>query len=218
MANEVKYFVKKVGTDNRTKDLNLTSAMKKLKAWSDGLEKDAEDRLALAWEKDTEEKVWLPRKELFDRVVKRLDNASPGIDAFVSGVGDGILRIKTIEDLPEPPSWSGASPELSKMLDDLWREFPGDWQNWGIHVCRKIYGSSSWSQHSWNDAVDVGVGNDKQAGDDIHRWLNANENKYGGFCENIWWEVPSTGDATQDHRDHIHVSLGPCHTGTPPCA
>ncbi len=220
MPNETLWFVKEVGTDHRTKDLHLPQAIDRLKSWTSDLKLKDGELLALNWENNQwpKDAIWLPPDELYTRVRARLDKAAPGIDAFVKGTGKTIIRIKTIEDLPEPPQRVGASAQLAHFLDAAWQEFPGAWQNWGIHVCRKIYGSSSWSQHSWDDACDMGVGNDKKAGDEIHRWSVVNEKQFGGYCENIWWETPSTGDPTQDHRDHGHRSLAPCHKGTPPCA
>jgi hypothetical protein len=217
MTNQLLYFVKEVGTPDRTKDMHLPDAIKALKR------RVPDGDLWLSWDKN-EWQDPAPAKDVFARIAKRLDGAQPGIDAFVTddvsdpdGFPAVMWRIKTIEDIPEAPTWSGASPDLAKLLDAVWAEFPGEWQNWGIHVCRKIAGSSSWSQHSWDDAVDIGVGSDKAAGDDINRWLAANEKRFGGYCERLWW-LSNSGDATTEHRDHIHISLAPCHTGTPPCA
>jgi hypothetical protein len=218
MGNDILYFVKEVGTTHRTKDLHLPDAMSRLTSWTSDLPR-REDMLRLSWDDLwTPDDPWLLPDDLFKKVAERLKDAKPGVDAFIRGDGKQTIRIKTIQDLPEAPSWSGASQQLSNFLDAAWAEFPGGFQNWGIHLERKIYGSTLWSQHSWDDAVDMGVGNDKRTGDDIHRWSKSVERKHGGYCENIWWETPSTGDATQDHRDHGHRSLAPCHTGTPPGA
>ena len=217
MPNEVLYFVKEVGTPHRTKDLHLPEAMDRLRVWTGGIVK-ADGTLRLSWDDNwTAEDKWITSPDAYAMIRTRLEGAKPGIDAYLRGAGPKIIRIKAVEDLPEPPTWSGASTQLSALLDDVWREFPGMWQNWGIHVCRKIAGSASWSQHSWDDAVDFGVGNDKQAGDAINAWLGRNEHKYGGYCERLWW-LSNTGDATTEHRDHIHLSLAPCHHGVPPCS
>jgi hypothetical protein len=63
------------------------------------------------------------------------------------------------------------------------------------------------SQHNYDNALDIGVPVDSKLGDDIARWLKANRTKLR--LRNILWRVPN-------HHDHIHVDGEPSYCGTPP--
>ena len=77
----------------------------------------------------------------------------------------------------------------------------------GITNCRKISGSSTWSQHSWSNAADIYV-TDKALGDRIVADL------YDKFGEHVrymlWWR--------KNHYNHIHVDMWPYGYSVPPCA
>jgi hypothetical protein len=107
----------------------------------------------------------------------------------------------------------------------------------GVYNCRPIAGSSSWSQHSWGNAVDLfpklPIGDDAADRRRIaaavvaqakHRTL-ANRGRRLAVAEvidhsgrTIW--TPSQGwhPYTGTTGDHVHVSGAPLRTGTPPCA
>jgi hypothetical protein len=72
--------------------------------------------------------------------------------------------------------------------------------------CRRISGSSTWSQHSWANAADIFV--DKKTGDELAARLRE---RYGPWIATLlWWR--------KDHWDHIHVDMWPEGIFTPPCA
>ena len=94
-------------------------------------------------------------------------------------------------------------------------EFPdllfGQWN------CRKISGSTSWSQHSWGNGLDMTHQDYGYSTDPTHQayldsvaaWLDEE-----GEALSVWsylWR-------TTDHYDHIHVDFEPRGWGTPPCA
>ena len=79
--------------------------------------------------------------------------------------------------------------------------------NMGIYNCRKIAGSSSWSQHSWSNALDIGVPN-RDYGNQVNRWLEQRKGRLN-IEHKLWWVA--------DHYDHIHMDWFPNHTGVPPC-
>lgn len=83
----------------------------------------------------------------------------------------------------------------------------------GIYNCRKIAGSSTWSQHSWGNALDIGV-KDKATGDKVvkflHRQLRHTEQYRFNIEHCLWW--------VENHYDHVHIDFSPNYTGTPPCA
>lgn len=74
--------------------------------------------------------------------------------------------------------------------------------NLGVLVIKKISGSSVWSQHSYGNAVDIGVAN-MAVGDDVAAWA-----KRQAGVRNVLWRVP-------DHFDHVHVDFEPPWCGSP---
>lgn len=87
----------------------------------------------------------------------------------------------------------------------------------GVWNCRKISGSSAWSQHSWGNALDLrhedtgySTGAKNQAFlDDVHRWIKTYQWELS--VRVLLWRV-------RDHFDHIHMDGWPKGYGTPPCA
>lgn len=99
----------------------------------------------------------------------------------------------------------------------------------GAFNCRKISGSSTWSQHAYGNALDIGaplsadaegrldwngnpttgLGYDVRYGDEILVWLRANRERFG--LGTILWRV-------RRHYDHLHVEGSPKLRGLPPCA
>jgi len=86
----------------------------------------------------------------------------------------------------------------------------GEWN------CRKISGSSTWSQHSWGNALDLyHVGwkyevsaRNKAFLDPIHQWLKTYRHELS--IRTLLWQ-------TRDHFNHIHVDGWPKGYGNPPC-
>lgn len=91
----------------------------------------------------------------------------------------------------------------------------------GIDSCRKVAGSSRWSQHAYGNAWDIfGPGRtatrpDKNYLDSIYWFLN--NNRAALQIDELIWEHRGGGSAAA-HQDHIHVSAKPKQTGTPACA
>lgn len=82
----------------------------------------------------------------------------------------------------------------------------------GQYNRRKISGSSTWSQHSWGNALDFMVKGSslaemKKNGDPIFAWLNANRTALG--IRVLLWQV-------KDHYDHIHADFWAKGVATPP--
>lgn len=76
----------------------------------------------------------------------------------------------------------------------------------GQYNRRPIAGTTTWSQHSWGNALDFHVRN-KAHGDQIADWLRANA-KALGVRTTLWW--------VRSHYDHIHVDFWPRGLWTPP--
>ena len=221
--SKLKYVVKTVGKEDASALVSLPTAISKFDNAIQALRPFADGSLLFSFEdNDWESAERLLPTTIISKARARLKNAKvPGIDVFVKGRRSPMLRqspvirIRSAEQMDPAAKfeYSGEiSPALRKLADAVWAEFGSNksLHNLGVHVCRKIAGSSSWSQHSWDDAIDIGIGSDMKLGDDIYRFLKKNEGKFGPYYETIWRE-PS-------HWDHLHWSLAPAHTGTPPCA
>lgn len=83
--------------------------------------------------------------------------------------------------------------------------------------CRKISGSSRWSEHAWGNGLDItragfGYSEDEEHQallDETYAWLDGNRRNLS--IRQILWRV-------RDHYNHIHVDFWPKGYGTPPCA
>lgn len=144
-----------------------------------------------------------------DEVKARLTRAAVGDMVLVEG-RTGLVRIRKVlrnaKIMPTP-----GTPRIDRLHHFLWERFP-DLESWGICNCRRISGSSTWSQHAWCNAEDlhrVAGGSVKKGLDPVYRWLQANQRRF--HIAHILWQVP-------DHYDHIHVDMAPNESGTPPCA
>lgn len=104
------------------------------------------------------------------------------------------------------------TPGLSRIVAAVRREFPKVTVQ--TFACRKIAGSSSWSQHAYANAADIFLPNWPESLDPVHAFLKRNESQLGGYCELIFRQTAGGSP----HLNHIHVSAKPCRSGTPPCA
>lgn len=97
----------------------------------------------------------------------------------------------------------------------------------GAYLRRRIAGTTSWSQHSWGNALDVGVplrdsgprvdwggaartvgwGYDLAYGDQIRAWVANNASRLS--LGTVLWRIAR-------HYDHLHVEGLPKHYGVPP--
>ena len=111
-----------------------------------------------------------------------------------------------------------ATPAASHFEAVLSAKFPGI--RFGRYNCRKISGSSYWSQHSWNNARDIypplGI-----------PYLSSNDGEYRAYLDMVndfikenltelnvrvrLWQV-------KNHYNHIHADFWPRGWATPPCA
>jgi hypothetical protein len=99
------------------------------------------------------------------------------------------------------------TPPIAKLKADVFKKFPQAWSG-GDYVVRKIKDSSTWSQHSWGNALDVMVPS-LEYGDKILAWITVNRAVYG--TGTVLWRQ-------KDHFDHLHIEGLPKQTGTPPGA
>jgi hypothetical protein len=119
--------------------------------------------------------------------------------------GDTIFRVRKVEVAPPLIDTIG-TPAVDKLYTDVLIRFPLI-ESWGICNCRRISGSSSWSQHSWCNAWDMHASMSYL--DQVYNYLNSRRAEYN--ISHLLWRIP-------DHFDHIHVDFLPAGVGTPPCA
>ena len=87
----------------------------------------------------------------------------------------------------------------------------------GITNCRKISGSSTWSQHSWSAALDIHHKDWGYSTNPTHqRWLDGvsaflTSNEYALSIRTHLWRVSA-------HYDHIHIDFWPRGYSSPPCS
>ena len=98
------------------------------------------------------------------------------------------------------------TPNINSIIEWVRSEYP-DLPRIQTTNCRRISGSSTWSQHSWANAADI-FPVTKDQGDTIYARLLSH---FGRHIKVILWQV-------RDHFDHIHVDTWPTGIGTPPCA
>jgi hypothetical protein len=122
---------------------------------------------------------------------------------------DAKIAVRKVEipDVDYPTISSNATPRVKAFVKPVWDEFP-QLTSWGVFNCRHIAGSSSWSEHSWADAIDLHAPS-MVYGDQVYRWCMSNKGRFD--ITRVLWRVAS-------HYDHLHVDFDPDHSGTPPCA
>lgn len=130
--------------------------------------------------------------------------------------------------IPLPSDPRKYTAPLERAVLDLNRQFP-DVASMGIYNRRPIAGTSTWSQHSWGNAVDITspvsvarMKNGPLAGqvirdtrnpehmaylDRVNRWLDGNRYRLG-IRVKLW--------RTTSHWNHIHIDMYPRQYGTPP--
>lgn len=111
-----------------------------------------------------------------------------------------------------------ATPPAVQLEAVLSEKFPGI--RFGRYNCRKISGSSTWSQHSWNNARDIypplGIpfeadneGDYRDYLDEVAAFVRANMEALN--IRVFLWQV-------SNHYNHIHVDFWPRGDSLPPCS
>lgn len=94
----------------------------------------------------------------------------------------------------------------------------------GVYNCRRIAGSSSWSQHAWGNAIDV-FGPRFTLGR-LARWAARRRVARRLGVQTVIWQDRVWSAETRSwshysgipHVTHVHVDFAPRRYGTPPCA
>lgn len=100
----------------------------------------------------------------------------------------------------------------------------------GVFACRPIAGSSTWSQHSWGNAIDMFAAPEHLAviaGNVVLQGTKRTKANHGRkiplahviYKDRIWTPGIGWHDFTGTyHGNHVHVDFLPYKTGKPPCA
>lgn len=97
------------------------------------------------------------------------------------------------------------TPALVQAREVLAAEFGDIIVGFGVYNRRKISGSTTWSQHSWPNALDVHVAT-LANGDKLFKFLKDNWEALN--IKVLLWRV-------RNHYDHLHIDFWPSGYGTP---
>ncbi len=98
-----------------------------------------------------------------------------------------------------------ATAPVERARASLSQRFPG--LRMQVSSCRKIARSNTWSQHAFDNAIDIFAS--RQTLDMVAGFLRSNKGQLS--INNILWQV-------RDHYDHVHVDFYPKGIGKPVCA
>lgn len=151
-------------------------------------------------------------EEIHDLYASKMRGIQVGGSFIFRSVEDDFRMVARKVEITPPSVNTEGNDDIDKIYTWLQANFKGQWMNWGICVCKRINHSSSepWSQHSWCNAIDVGIST-MATGDRIYNALNIQRLNGNLPIGTMLWRVP-------DHYTHIHVQGLHTYTGTPPCA
>lgn len=108
----------------------------------------------------------------------------------------------------------GPAPTGTARVKKVWRWVYG-WcpkgTTLGVWNCRKIAGSTKWSEHAWGDALDFTHPGYPESLMPVKRALMARKGRF-----DITRVIGP--DNNSAHHNHLHIDVDPDHFGTPPCA
>lgn len=130
--------------------------------------------------------------------------------------------INTVGTYPIDVQHTGIIHE-SEEMDDIGA------RSMGIASCRKIAGSSSWSQHAFNNAEDWGAPSmekKKKIAMFFRKYAATMHVEHIIFNRKVWsrgdsaynWENWHTYTGEDPHTSHVHIDMTPNKGGTPACA
>jgi hypothetical protein len=175
------------------------------------------------------DKRWGPKliglKELRPKVANRLEHLDMGDALLVDNRQDfdQTVRCRIVLTKDDPLDLVSCTESCEVIIWDLRREFPHH-LNLGWFSCRRILGSSSWSQHAYGNAYDAGGPFTLLKAIAAHAIAKA---KAGNlpvaqviFNRQVW--TPSSGlqpySGSDPHTGHVHITARPEMSGTPLCA
>jgi hypothetical protein len=164
---------------------------------------------------------WGPQRtlaEVSDLLPKRYAKLKVGDTWGVKSRKDGFVVLTRKVEIEPPTIHTQGTPAIDKIYTWLHDEFPGQWENWGICVCRRISGSSSWSQHAYCNGLDIHASYSKM--DQIAKAAIQATRSHKIPCDQVIWKgwEHIHGGSVYDHYDHVHFTGDPQQSGWPDCA
>jgi len=214
----VKYQVGKFGSQEFSRPIGLTLAMGRL-------------RLKLSQQKGPyhvrESEDWGPWRSLSEtlkRVKTRIKGADIGTKLVIEPTRGNSYSIRKVEVSPPVMDTIG-NERIDRIYTHVFRKYSFA-QNWGIYACRRISGSTSYSQHAWANALDIGASTPEQLNIVAQELVRAQEP--GGPLEGIVYTVIVANRLWRKgegwlpyggiYHSHVHVDASPNYSGIPPCA
>src|SRR5580765_1851518 len=157
----------------------------------------------------------LSLKECAQRLPARLDGLRLGEVWSTKSEKDEFTVWARKVHIDPPVMQTPGTDAIDKVYAWLQGNFKGRWENWGICVCKRISGSSSWSQHAYCNAIDIGGSTGNL--DAIAKAATAAAKSGKIPCDQvIWrgWEHVHGGNV-YDHDDHVHITGAPQRSGYP---
>lgn len=171
---------------------------------------------------------WGPKRTLRDlrpHVTARVAKLTLGDALWIDNRGDqkAIVRIRKVLISTDPLDLSNCTEQCEVIIADLRQAFPNH-LNLGWFNCRRILGSSEWSQHAFGNAYDAGGPFAMLQAIATHVVAGAQQGRLPVaqviFNRKVW--EPDTGwrsySGSDPHTGHVHITARPELFGTPPCA
>ncbi len=154
-------------------------------------------------------------EEVKDRLPAQLDGLRLGETWAVKSLKDEFTVWTRKVHIDPPVVATPGTDAIDKIYAWLNSNFKGRWENWGICVCKRIQGSTSYSQHAYCNAIDLGG---TTANLDAIAKAATAAAKAGKIPADqvIWkgWEHVH-GGSVYDHYDHVHLTGAPQRSGYP---
>lgn len=158
-------------------------------------------------------------KDTLARAEVKLIASPMGTTVRVRAESDGFIWDSKVVDInPAMVIDTPGTDAVDIIVGTVVARFPKV-HSMGIFVCKQISGSSTWSQHSWANAVDMGGpgdwGSDVYVAyiDKVVNYINKLEAKHMVPVSQVLWR-----GVANHYPGHVHFSGAPLMTGVPPCA
>jgi hypothetical protein len=161
---------------------------------------------------------WGPERtleEVHTRLPGQLDNLRLGETWAVRAFSDDFTVWTRKVSVEPPVVQTPGTDAIDAIYGWLNGNFKGRWENWGICVCKRISGSSTWSQHAYCNAIDIGGSTGNL--DAIAKAATAAAKSGNIPCDQVIWKgwEHVHGGNVYDHYDHVHVTGKPQRSGWP---
>jgi hypothetical protein len=161
-----------------------------------------------------------PLSDIIGRLRKVLPKVDVGTRYRIKSSDGAVWEIRKVEISLVVVADTIGTPAIDKIYGTVVNRFRGV-ENWGIYSCRRIAGSSRWSQHAFKNAWDIHHGTLMgEIADFLVKNYDILDVAEVIYNRRIWTRSEGwrTYSGSNPHTDHIHVSGFPLATGVPPCA